>query len=125
MDIKFDANKLAHDMATALKPLADKIGSGATHVYEVAVKNAYISGIEHWLYIAFWVGLCIPALYYTAHFHKKAQKDSGFYGGVTITIIVAVILLCLALSNLGDAMHYTFAPEYMAITDLLRVIKGQ
>ncbi len=148
-----DVKELSTELINALKPVAQKIGDGAEAIYKMAVKDAVITGIENWIAVAFGLMLyAVPLIVWLIIKKKKmpenptpkdpvmTAKFEGMYRLIyehnnrfdseTAFAIISVSLITgfvfgsmLIAFNLGDALHYTFNPEYMALKDLLRAVK--
>ncbi len=149
-----DVQEVSKQLIEALKPVAQKIGEGGVAVYKMAVKDAFITGIENWinmglglmfLFIPIAVWQCIKkkkvpipqadqndpvmiarfeGMYEAAVTHNRLLEDDSRFVIILITSIVCVMfaLMCI-LTNISNALHYTFNPEYMALKDLLAAIK--
>jgi hypothetical protein len=147
-----DVKELSTELINALKPVAQKIGDGAEAIYKMAVKDAVITGIEHWLVVAFGLMLyAVPLIVWlilkkkkmpenptpkdpvmTAKFegmyrwiyeHNNRFDSDTVFAIINVSLIIVVFGSILIAFNLGDALHYTFNPEYMALKDLLRAVK--
>jgi hypothetical protein len=140
-----DVAKLAQQVIDALRPLAQKIGEGADVVYHLAVKDAFITGVEDWMYVAFGVLLLLQPIWVfkltaprtkktslrdgaraddASAYTSKAELSESQFAVRAMSMSLGLLLgLCLVGFDIGPALHYTLNPEYMALKDLLVTIK--
>lgn len=121
-DLK-EAADLTKELIDALKPLADKLGQGAEHIYALAVKDVWISGIEAFI----WAGVVVllNLIYFLLIGKKVDWDDTDSYAPFIVFGIVLVLVSCLIFGSLLDAgLHDTFNPEYVALKDLLKTVTG-
>ena len=112
-------SQVVKQITESLTPLADKLGKSAGFVYQLAVRQAYIDGIEYFLLAL----LCISGIYFYAKNYKQWAYDDFdsvlFVGAIfsLVSVIALPILICCSFDCL-------FNPQYAAITSLLSTIKG-
>lgn len=113
--------ELAKQVIEALKSLASKIGQGAEAVYRMAVKDAFINGMEDLFWAVFGVCLLTIVPWKLSKWWGDPEIDKqmpSIMGSIFALLIGGVILM----SSLGGALHNIFNPEYMALKDLLASI---
>jgi hypothetical protein len=124
MDIKVDVNEMAKQLSDALKPLADKLGSTTAHVYALAVKDVYISGIYEAVCCVLLLTVCVASVLIII---REANSKSIDVDGS----IIAVAFFILTLSSvtlffaLSSCLHDLLNPEYQALLSMLHAVTGK
>ena len=117
----------------ALKPLAEKIGQGGAHVYEVFTRQQYVLGIGFFI----WGGLALILAVAAAgvaitHFRRwsklKAEKagwsETETPGMITVIALTATMFgLIVAVGFISSGTMHLLNPEYYAIQDILCTVK--
>lgn len=124
MGINLDINKMAEEIGLAIKPLADKIGQGAEAIYKMAVKDAYIYGVESWVFsaVSLLVILILARMSYWFFTKYEKDQDSDWLVGTWIFGLISFGLVFVCLSWFDSAIHYQLNPEYMALKDFLNTL---
>lgn len=128
-NFKVDVNELTKQLIDALKPVADKLGQGAEHVYMIAVKDAYVTGLASSAYCLIATILFFTCAYFIIRWSKAGNAEDwdhsteGYGIGIFIASCIGFICFWVACSYLSDALHYTINPEYMALKDMLAAVK--
>ena len=127
MDIKLDVNQLADQVISALKPLAEKLGKGADALYQLAVKDARITG---WQSLVELVVLALLSWYIIRLLFKwgRAIQDGSwdgiswlFLGICAVGIVAGDFVIGMILFE--STAHYLFNPEYMAVQEVIKLVK--
>ncbi len=120
-------------IVNAIKPVAEKIGEGAAHLYEIYIRQMVAEGIGDLVSMAiFWItfaALCFAL----AKFAKKSEWD---YGPDNTAAVVTVLIGLLGGVMLLVGMTWTFSsvtnditkianPEYHAVQRILDTVKGK
>lgn len=116
-----DANTLA-----ALQTVAAKLGTTAEHVWAILLSQAPISaalwGINA---LAFSLAMWLAVRFTIKHYDDRDWEATGPVMGA---FAVATLLFCWVLSllvGLNSAVTALINPEYWALNELLRAIKGR
>ena len=117
----------------ALKPLADKLGQGAAHIYEVFVKQQYVTGVAFLIWGGLALLLAVTAAGIGLSFYKKwstlKAEDAGWErtetpGTVAVVTSVATFLLLVVMTGFAaSGVMHLLNPEYYAIQDVLCTVK--
>lgn len=112
-----------------LKPIADKIGAGTQYVYELYVKQAYITGVTELL---IWVPvgvLLIIAGYRETKKGRNAYKKNDNLDSPILEIILGVVLITVGLSVTisvaANGIQHLINPGYVAIQDLITQVTAR
>lgn len=136
----------------ALRPVAEKIGEGAAHLYGVYVQQAVIDGgrkvglgVLLLILLAVAVTVSIKNFkaastlereylsdvkersYYSHGDMKRAIGDMQFkhYFATVVSGLASLILLIIALCHLYDGIPMLVNPEYYAINELFSQVTGK
>lgn len=122
-------NSTAKTIIDAVKPLADKIGEGAAHLYTIYVRQAYIEGVT-FLSVGIPSALLIMGVSIVFfNFGKKIpqdyagdMKDSAIflYFVSAILFITGFIVLIVCATN---GIQYLLNPEYQAVQNIINTVK--
>lgn len=116
---------------TAIKPLAEKIGEGAAHLYEVYVRQMVAEGIGELITIAAFVILCIAIWIFTRkswrRFEEKAESYDDPVIPVCFTAVACIIsfFTLIAVLNITNSFTKITNPEYHAVQKILDTVKGK
>lgn len=117
----------------ALKPLAEKIGAGASHLYGVFVQQQIAVGVAELVGSAFaLVTVVVTAVVaYKAYLRGDAMKKedwrSSYEGWFAVSIVGAFLSSIAAIVMVGlltDGILHLLSPEYYALKDILCTAKG-
>ena len=117
-----DYVKTAKEVVDALKPIAQKIGEGAEAVYKMAVKDAYITGVESTIYsvlglLGFFFG--VGFFFYALGIFKK---DTDYFPLFFVSIVSGAVGFLVFVSNISPALHNLLNPEYQALVGILHTV---
>lgn len=118
-----DLKELTGQVIEALKPIAQKIGQGAEAVYRMAVKDAFITGVESWIWVGVGVFSMTILVFLACHLMKDKDGEVLWETCIPVCFILVMFGFVAVVINLGAALHCTFNPEYAALKDLLRAVK--
>jgi len=122
--------EVSKQVIEALKPLAAKLGQTAEALFRMAVKDAFITGIESAIYMGIGLALLFSLFFVVPVFVREFRKQSSEMseGVVAISIIYSLLALSagfgLFLANLSSALHNLINPEYMALVNILHTVAG-
>lgn len=121
-----------------LQPLAEKIGEGATFLWEVSVQQVYVDGVTSIFYGILWmliVWIVFKLRMYTIGRIKSLYGDPNRLTegdridietmSLTTTIIASIVggvFLLLAVNRFTSAFRQLLNPEYYAVDKLLEVM---
>jgi len=107
-----DMTEATKEVIEALKPLADKLGTGADQYYKLAIRQVYIDSFESLLWIAFFV-FFLPKFYGWA---KNKDNDDMLRAasGLLFFVSLALIFVCVECSMSGF-----LNPDYQAVSNIL------
>jgi hypothetical protein len=114
---------MSADLKEALTPLALKLGEGAEHVYELAIRQSYVEGLTSLI-------LCLVMLVLIAfqfrviktcsvELKESSSNDPLWIFGIILAVAGVIACFIIGIFQLIDAIRYLGNPEYMAIKDLL------
>lgn len=107
----------------ALKPLADKIGQGGAHVYEVFTRQQYVVGVGH---VIIGLVLLLLAVIGAVNLRKfiKWDMDDGSDGVLSFFLCLALLaFFFIGLAVAVDGVMHILSPEYYAIQDIMCQVK--
>lgn len=115
----------------ALQPIGEKIGEGATHLYEVAVRESFIHGFSN----LFWMGISlifiVVGLWKVPKFYRKGAEAPRGSDEEDVNFILALVLGALAIiavpvfvMNGMYAIHNLGNPEFQALKYILEAVTG-
>jgi hypothetical protein len=113
-------------IVNAIKPVAEKIGEGAAHLYQVYVRQVYVEGV-----VCLTVGLPISLAVLVASIYilKSGMKAYQEDGEGEIRVGVACLLLLISLVSIAafasDGVMRLLNPEYYAIDRILSTVRGK
>ena len=121
------AADLSSQVVEALKPVAEKLGVAATHLYQVMARQSAIEGVTYlvsWSIAAgflFYVGIQVNK-YYMDPSTKMCQSeiDSGYIFSWVIRVGACLVLMAAVMANLPAILN----PEYYAIKELLTAVQS-
>jgi len=116
-----------------LAPLAEKIGQGAEHVYALAVREAFVTGVASGIYCILSLATFITCMIIISKSWKKhllavAEKEKKYWENNEQILCTALgscfglIALVTFFSNIDTAIHYLSNPEYAALRDLVKMV---
>lgn len=113
----------------ALTPLATKIGEGAAHVYQIYVKQQYVTGIGEIISCAVLLLIVLALTILFVRWADATEPDiySLVESKVTrkVLVVMAGAFACFILTFiLVDGVQHLINPEYYAIQDILLTAKG-
>lgn len=108
-------------LVEALQPLADKLGEGAAHLYELAVRQAFIDGI---VYGTIWLLGAVALAVSTILFFRSKNDDVAEAAGIFIVFGGAIFLIFGTWAGV-TAINALANPEYYAIQQLLESVRGE
>lgn len=123
-------NETAQTIITAIKPIADKIGQGAQHLYEIYVKQQYISGINELIFgcgmglVLLITGVVVFRLGLKSSQNDKYEYDDWPLGIMIAGPIVGLLGLILIVAFGSDGIQHIINPEYFAIEDIIHAVTG-
>lgn len=127
-------NETAKTVIEAIKPVADKIGEGAAHLYEVYTKQmvaeAIFAGI--WVIISLFLLIFVTAVLSrkVTHQDKRVSRFVAWTndtdGFAIVGFVVFYVLLGIVFSaSLYDATLKSINPEYYAVERIIDQVKGE
>lgn len=117
----------------ALAPVAQKLGEGAAHLYEIYVRQMFIEGVTGLVSIAvftlFTVGFGFFVKWLWTRYNKSNHKsyDTPVLEGVAtiaLGILVVICLVCLT-DGVSNCLGKLVNPEYYAVERLLVQVRGE
>jgi cytochrome bd-type quinol oxidase subunit 2 len=104
----------------ALTPIANKLGQGAGHLYEVFIRQQYVHGISEFIWAG---GLLILAILATClFFYSKKRCEEESYSdwalGVGVGGVATLAFLLISFGLIADGAMHILNPEYYAIKDI-------
>lgn len=124
---------LGKELKEALAPLAEKIGQGAGHVYALAVREAFITGVASGIYcvlslVVFITCMVVITKTWKKHLLAVAEKEKQDWNNGEQILCTALgscfglIALILFFANINTVIHYLSNPEYAALRDLVKMV---
>lgn len=113
----------------AIRPLAEKIGEGAAHLYEVYTKQVVVEGITT-LIIAGFCLLAIPVgiwfwrLGYKQYVSRKDKREATGEGFVWIGVLLTAAATFGLITSTVTGIQQLVNPEYTAIQRIICQAKG-
>lgn len=103
------------------------LGVAVPHLWEVLIRQQYIKGIQG--IVTFIVSLvCIYPLWrLTRYFRNLEEEDpySAWDFATFFTFIGMVVLITIGFFSFYDSIGQLLNPEYYAIQDIIKLVKGQ
>jgi Kef-type K+ transport system membrane component KefB len=115
-------HNIQQQLLNGLKVIADKLGTSAQYIYQVAVRQKIIDGYECLgaAIIFFLVALLLVFLIRPAYRHSKNSHDDSLVFGITCIVLVVMIMLTMVLTI--NAIDLLANPSYWAIKDILESV---
>lgn len=110
----------------AIKPVAEKIGEGAAHLYEIYVKQMFAEGLAGLIASGVVVIIIIIGIVAWKKYAAKPDADddvlamTAVFGGM-ISLFALVMVMAFLTTNLTMIIN----PEYHAVQRILETVKGQ
>lgn len=127
MEVKMDVNQLAVQLKEALEPLAKKLGQGVEAVYAMAVKDAWITGVQNavecLLILAFGIFGTVMLFKWANHIIKEGWDETSWLPFVLVGLAFLFFVVGAGVYCFETSLHYCLNPQYMALKDLLHAIK--
>jgi len=108
-----------------LQQLADQLGTTATHLWEILLRQAPISATIYLIQYGLVIVGCLAWLKVTKIMHGKIQKnwDEFHYVWIGIVWLLLIVFLIAGFICLKDGLIGFINPEYWALREILDVIK--
>lgn len=115
---------------TAIKPLADKIGEGAAHLYQVYVHQMVAEGIGGLITITAFVMFCVLLWIITKKSWNKYDQSNlsdDPVVAILLTIVAAIVsfFTLAAVLSITNSVTKVINPEYHAVQKILETVKGK
>lgn len=120
----------AQDIVKALTPLADKLGQGAAVIWESALRQNYILGVEDIVWGLVWLGLGITGAILTHRAWKKAKAikmnsySSNSPDDWLLFFIPVVLVAMLGIGLFLNSMEHFVNPNLNALEIILSAGKN-
>lgn len=124
----------------ALKPVAEKLGEGAAHLYEVYMRQMFAEGVAGLIVTGVMLVVTVVFLIWFLKAMNKIRKDkaekkyawaedSPYFPQAIFSGIVGVMLTVIMLIAVPSTLFYNITkivnPEYHAINRLFEQVKGK
>lgn len=114
-----------------MQQIAEKIGEGGQFMFALAVRNAYVTGVNYLIHCI--IQIIIAVVFYKSlvyindriEFSKLANDDKAFIVFIEFLVFCCVLvptIVCF-ISNISNALPYLINPEYMALMDIIEKFK--
>jgi hypothetical protein len=111
-------------LAPYLDKLAESIGNNGTYVFNLMMKQSYITGIVDLSYLIFCIILSIVAFKCYKLQHTTSTDDADNYAVISlISMSLSTAFGVAWVCQLNECVTCLFNPEYAAIIQLLHAIK--
>lgn len=116
-----NTSQATKEVIEALKPLAEKFGQSASQVFEYAVKQCFISGLQDILWFVFFLaGFVFFVRQSIGRFKNPEIDDDDVWAW--LSGLLSVVMLVMVLVSINCAMSDFGNPEYQAISNILGMI---
>ncbi len=111
-----------------LQLLATKLGTTSEYLWGVLIKQAGIYvylGSFYSIVLALLTALLCYGAWFLNQKVKNEQWDETTYVWVAVCIVAAIFFLCLGGEIVGRTITAALNPEYWALDNVLRAVKGK
>lgn len=112
------------EISKALEPLAQKLGEGAGHVYEVYLRQMFMEGAFNLIAsISMAIIIVIVATLYLNYMNKVNPAEKGA-NIVLVCLVLSIPMTVIILSSLGNVTKM-LNPEYHAIQRIVEQVRSE
>lgn len=112
------------EIGNQLKPLAEKVGQLGGNVFELAIRNNYVTAASEVVYMAIYI---ISIMLLIKNNKKISRfiydKDLEFFadiGSIALAVVGIILLFCIS-----DVLSRVINPQWSAIQDIANLAKAQ
>lgn len=115
----------------ALKPLADKLQVAGEHIWELAIRQVYVTVVIEVLVLLVLSGLAIPLYKILTWGRTKSEESSysnfdnnevAFAGIIFILIIYGIVFATVLTGAIIDIPQAIINPEWVAVKNIMSLI---
>lgn len=109
-----------NDLKSGVLALATAFKTGAEQVLYIIGKKYFLMGIYAWIAVLAGFMLFCYSLYKFPNLKSEDEQDIQYFWFSIIGVVISVTLVAL---NIGDAINYTFNPEYYVLQEVIDMVK--
>lgn len=112
------------EISKVLEPLAQKLGEGAGHVYEVYVRQMFAEGVSLAIIGTFFLILIVTAIVLVSRtaLNNRGEEDDE----AAITVVACMLIpLCVLVFALTENTMKIINPEYYAIERIVNQVRSR
>jgi hypothetical protein len=112
-----------HETLQMIQKMADGLGTTATHLWMVLVKQAYIGGVINCILTLIYV-LVVAILGICTAITMRGDDEDKKAAMVIACLVFGVVGGIFAIGMLADNLTRLMNPEYWALQQVLETVKG-